>query len=462
MALPLNPQELQAREAMVNPDGTPSRYFLQYLRERGGNLVYLDGEVTLKANKSTQIIAGAGLDGGGTLESDVTLDANTQEILDDITTTRGSVLYRGSLGWSALSPSTLGYVLTTQGVGADPTWAAPSSAGVTSVGLSLPSIFSVSGSPVTSTGTLTATLVTQTANLVFAGPSTGAAAAPTFRALVAADIPTLNQNTTGSAATLTTSRSISMTGDVTWTVSFNGSANVTAAGTIANGAVTNAKMADMATATFKGRTTAGTGAPEDLTATQATAMLNTFTSSLKGLVPASGGDSTKYLSADGTFTVPSGGGGGGGGSTTPAWSHGIGDRRHYVTATAVGCAGNAEVTLLPNQASTFYFLAGAGSVSITHDYGPGVTPTVTGFALISSGNYSHGTWNFDGSNDGSTWTTLSSGFTLATSTASGTLYKYQTTFSNSTGYRYYRLIKTSGTASSAPWIYNLFLKITPV
>lgn len=47
------------------------------------------------------------------------------------------------------------------------------------------------------------TLDNQAANIVFAGPTTGAAAAPTFRSLVAADVPTLNQNTTGTAAGLT-------------------------------------------------------------------------------------------------------------------------------------------------------------------------------------------------------------------------------------------------------------------
>jgi hypothetical protein len=61
--------------------------------------------------------------------------------------------------------------------------------GVTSVGLALPAIFTVTGSPVTASGTLTGTLATQTANYVWAGPTTGAAAAPTFRALVAADLP---------------------------------------------------------------------------------------------------------------------------------------------------------------------------------------------------------------------------------------------------------------------------------
>lgn len=87
--------------------------------------------------------------------------------------------------------------------------------------------------------------------------------------------------------------------------------------TIANDAVTNAKLANMATATLKGRTTAGTGDPEDLTATQATALLDTFTSAAKGLAPASGGGTANFLRADGTWAAPAGGGGGGspGGTT---------------------------------------------------------------------------------------------------------------------------------------------------
>jgi hypothetical protein len=53
-------------------------------------------------------------------------------------------------------------------------------------------------------------------------------------AIQVADVPTLNQNTTGSAETLTTGRTISVTGDISYTSpSFNGSASVTAAGTLA-------------------------------------------------------------------------------------------------------------------------------------------------------------------------------------------------------------------------------------
>lgn len=80
--------------------------------------------------------------------------------------------------------------------------------------------------------------------------------------------------------------------------------------TIDNDVVSNAKLANMATATLKGRVSAGSGDPEDLTGTQATTLLDVFTSALKGLVPASGGGTTNFLRADGTFAAPPGGGGG--------------------------------------------------------------------------------------------------------------------------------------------------------
>lgn len=60
---------------------------------------------------------------------------------------------------------------------------------VTSVGLTAPSIFVVSDSPVEDAGTIDLALATETANKVWAGPASGAAATPTFRSLVVADIP---------------------------------------------------------------------------------------------------------------------------------------------------------------------------------------------------------------------------------------------------------------------------------
>jgi hypothetical protein len=128
----------------------------------------------------------------------------------------------------------------TTGVPAVPTFRAlvaadiPALSYVSSVALAAPTAeFTVSGSPVTSTGTLTFVWKTQNANIVFAGPSTGAAATPTFRSLVAADIPALAYVTsiaiaapseiTVAGSPITTSGTITLT----WT---NESANKVFAG----------------------------------------------------------------------------------------------------------------------------------------------------------------------------------------------------------------------------------------
>ena len=72
-------------------------------------------------------------------------------------------------------------------------------------------------------------------------------------------IGTLNQNTTGSAATLTTARAIALAGDVTGTANFDGSAGISITSTIANDAVTYAKMQDTAADNrLLGAATAGT------------------------------------------------------------------------------------------------------------------------------------------------------------------------------------------------------------
>ena len=76
--------------------------------------------------------------------------------------------------------------------------------------------------------------------------------------------------------------------------------------TLANNSVANAAMADMPTAHLKGRASAGTGDPEDLTAAEATALLNPFTAALNGLVPASGGGASAFLRADGDMERPGG------------------------------------------------------------------------------------------------------------------------------------------------------------
>ena len=127
--------------------------------------------------------------------------------------------------------------------------------------------------------------------------------------IVPADVTGLASVATSASAsdltsgTLAAGRMPALTGDVTTVAG-------AVATTLTNDAVTNAKLANVATATLKGRVTAATGDPEDLTGTQATTLLDVFTSALKGLAPASGGGTTNFLRADGTWAAPAGGGGG--------------------------------------------------------------------------------------------------------------------------------------------------------
>ena len=144
----------------------------------------------------TSITAGSGLSGGtitdtGTIaiaDSGVTTaklftpvgvrrivatDASTGNSLSPLSCSAGQVLkWNDSLGWQCAADSV--------GTGT-----------VTSVGLSMPAMFTVTNSPVTTSGTLTASLASQTANQVFSAPN-GSNGAPSFRALAANDIPNLD------------------------------------------------------------------------------------------------------------------------------------------------------------------------------------------------------------------------------------------------------------------------------
>lgn len=63
------------------------------------------------------------------------------------------------------------------------------------------------------------------------------------------------------------------------------------------------RLTQLSASTILGRTSGSTGNVEALTVAQATSLLNSFSSSLKGLVPASGGGTNKFLRADGTWTA---------------------------------------------------------------------------------------------------------------------------------------------------------------
>ena len=157
---------------------------------------------------------------------------------------------------------------------------------VTSVGLSLPSIFTTTGSPVTSSGTLTAVLAGQSANTVFAGPSSGSAAAPTFRTLVAADIPGLPYAPTAGSTAITTvgtigtgtwnggiispayggtgvnngSNTLTLGGSFTLSGTSGSTLNIGSGGTLGSNAFTSTAFAPLASPALTGTPTAPTQA----------------------------------------------------------------------------------------------------------------------------------------------------------------------------------------------------------
>jgi hypothetical protein len=153
------------------------------------------------------------------------------------------------------------------------------------------------------------------------------------------------------------------------TITVNGTTTFVGPITVPDASFTNAKLANVPTATFKGRTTAGTGVPEDLTVTQATALLNAVVGDsgaggTKGLVPApAAGDAAddKFLSADGTWAVP----------PNPLKAYGVFTGTTGATVAASGIslsrvsAGVYDATLSPALASVNYAVfVGALSAAI--------------------------------------------------------------------------------------------------
>ena len=150
--------------------------------------------------------------------------------------------------------------------------------------------------------------------------------------------------------------------------------------TIDNTVVTNAKLANVASATIKGRATGGIGSPEDLTGTQATALLDAFTSTLKGLAPASGGGTTNFLRADGSWTTISVGSITG---TLPATNGGTGFAS-YAVGDLLYASTTTDLAKLAGVATGNALIS--GGVGAAPSWGKvGLTTHVTGTLPVANG-----------------------------------------------------------------------------
>jgi hypothetical protein len=125
-------QPLAQNFKVVDENGFPTLYFIKWAQQRqidiseGITLVDLQAYLTAHALREG---SGIQFTPSGDLNDSPLIAADVQEILDQISATRGTLLYRGLLGWAALAPGTAGQLLQANGAGTDPTWVAPPSGG---------------------------------------------------------------------------------------------------------------------------------------------------------------------------------------------------------------------------------------------------------------------------------------------------------------------------------------------
>jgi hypothetical protein len=406
---------------------------------------------------ATQRIHGRNSAGAG-----ITEEITVTQVLDWLSSTQGSVLYRDATGWAALAPGTSGQVLQTNGAAANPTWATVSGGGSISglttnnipvassataiartgstganglwadntnnrigINTSSPTVtLDVNGS-ITSSGAITTSAALNTSTFLNQASvyAQGTATSPYFRytnnwastgsfefygkdgtlALFRLSgtgtgtviFPTLtgtgnrlmSLDASGNAVrtsidpanisgTNTGDQTITLTSDVT------GSGTGSFATTIAAGAVTLAKMANLGNQLLIGRNTAASGVPEAISISQVLdwisstqgAVLYRGASAWVALAPGTNGDvlTTHGASANPTWTTVTGGGG----MTNPMTT--LGD---IIT----GGTSGAPTRLAGNTTTTKQFLTSTGAS------GAATAPT---WGALAAGDIPSGSGNY--------------------------------------------------------------------
>lgn len=251
---------------------------------------------------------------------------------------------------------------------------------VTSVGLSAPAELTVSGSPVTTSGTLGLSWASQTANSFFLGPASGAAAAPGFRAMVLADIPAGLRR--GNGSLLQMSAGTPAHGQM---AGYDANLNLVGVATTGSGDSVRATSPTIVTPILTSFTAAGRPA-----AGVAGRVIVITDASAAGNCDVGGGSALAYCRDSGTAWVPLGDGGTGGGGTV----------------TSVGLATPAELTVASSPITTSgsialgwatqgenrVFAGPVGSPAAVPNFRSLAAADLPGSVLYSTGSYANPPW----------------------------------------------------------------------
>lgn len=134
---------------------------------------------------------------------------------------------------------------------------------------------------------------------------------------------------------------------------------------------------------------------------------------------------------------------------------GTGDRRLIIAVSSSGLGLNGPPSNFVNGLyDNVDFFGVSSSGNLRFDFGVGASKRITEFKWYQDAAIANGTWNFSGSNDGTSWTAVASNFVLGSS-ATTTI-----SFTNTNGYRYYSLDLTGATPTSGgPFTKEIEFKI---
>lgn len=133
-------QPLDYKYPIVDQFGRPTPAFIRWAQQRQEDIEASAEESSIPGivNSAIQdftaahpLSAGQGitiLPPSGDLADDLTISAGVQDVLDQLGTSPGSIIYRGASDWAVLGPGSPGYVLQTNGA-APPSWVPQSGGG---------------------------------------------------------------------------------------------------------------------------------------------------------------------------------------------------------------------------------------------------------------------------------------------------------------------------------------------